>query len=133
MLRSDSVGERRRLGDDDLLNRLDALAQHGAEDGEQRHGEHERRRDRPVRLERVHHDEDDADERGEHHVHERGDEPLGVGPHLLQLAERLTAPLILERLEGERERVTDAVGVEVGADALHDDVDEVVLEVLRDA
>ena len=61
------------------------------------------------------------------------DQLLDVGAHLLQLAERLAAALVLEDRIGQLERVADAVGVELRAQPLRDDVDEVVLEVLRDA
>ena len=64
---------------------------------------------------------------------EAGDELLDVGADLLQLAERFAAALILEDRVGQFERMADAVGIECGADPLRDDVDEVVLEVLRDA
>ena len=84
-----------------------------AQPAEQRNGEQERRRDRPVNLEGVDHHEHDADERREDDVHERGDELLGVGADLLQLAERLAAALVLEDLEGQGQRVTNAVGVEL--------------------
>ena len=61
------------------------------------------------------------------------DQLLDVGAHLLQLAERLAAALVLEHRVGQLERVPDAVGVELRAQPLRDDVDEVVLEVLGDA
>ena len=65
----------------------------------------------------VDHHEDDADQRGEHHVDGRRDELLDVGAHLLQLAERLAAALVLEHRVGQLERVADAVGVEVARPA----------------
>jgi hypothetical protein len=86
-----------------------------------------------VDVERVDDDEDDSDERREHDVHERGDKPLRIRARLLELAERLSAPLILEHLVRESERVADAIGVQLGAEPLGYDVDEVVLEVLRHA
>ena len=61
------------------------------------------------------------------------DQLLDVGAHLLQLAERLAAALILEHRVGQLQRVADAVGVELRAQPLGDDVDVVVLEVLGDA
>ena len=61
------------------------------------------------------------------------DQLLDVGAHLLQLAERLAAALILEHRVGQLERVADAVGVELRAEPLRDDVDVVVLEVLGHA
>ena len=64
---------------------------------------------------------------------EVGDELLDVGADLLQLAERFAAALILEDRVGQLERVPDAVGVELRAEPLRDDVDVVVLEVLRHA
>ena len=63
----------------------------------------------------------------------RRDELLDVGAHLLQLAERFAAALILEHRVGQLERMPDAVGVELRAEPLGDDVDVVVLEVLGDA
>ena len=42
-------GQRRRLGDDHLLDLLDAAAQHRAEDAEERHRQEVDRRDQPVR------------------------------------------------------------------------------------
>ena len=49
------------------------------------------------------------------------------------VAERLAAALILEDRVRQLERVPDAVRVDLRADTLRDDVDEVVLEVLGDA
>ena len=60
-------------------------------------------------------------------------ELLDVGPHLLELAERFAAALILEDGVGQLQRVADAVGVELSAKPLRDQVDVVVLEVLGDA
>ena len=71
--------------------------------------------------------------RGEDHVDERRDELLGVGPNLLELAQRLAAPLVLEDLEGQGQRVANSVGVELRAQPLRYNVDEVVLEVLGHA
>src|SRR5687768_5056458 len=125
--------QRGGFGNDLLLEHLDLAAEHRAQSAE----DWDRREvgwgDRPVCVEGVNHHEHDADERGEHDVHEGGDETLDVRSHLLKLAERLAAPLILEDLEWERERVADAVGVQIYADTLRGDVDEIVLEVLRDA
>ena len=61
------------------------------------------------------------------------DQPLDVGPHLLQLAERFAAALILEHRVRQLERMADAVGVELGAEPLRDQADVVVLKVLRHA
>ena len=125
--------QRRRLGDDRLLDHLDLLAEHRAEDAERRHGQEVDRRDQPVHAPGVDHHEDDADERREQDVDRRRDQLLDVGAHLLQLAERLAAPLVLEHRVRQLQRVLDAVRVEPRAQALGDDVDEVVLEVLGDA
>ena len=46
--------------------------------------------------------------------------------------ERLAAALILEDLVRQRQGMPDAVRVDLRAEPLRDDVDEVVLEVLRD-
>ena len=81
----------------------------------------------------IDHDEDHAHERCEDDVHERTDEFFGIGANFLELAERLAAALILEDLEGDGQGMANAVGVELGAEPLGDDVDEVVLEVFRDA
>ena len=51
----------------------------------------------------------------------------------MQLAERFAAALILEHRVRQLQRVPDAVGVDLRAEALADHVDEVVLEVLRHA
>ena len=126
-------GERRRLGDDHLLNLLDPPAQHRAEHAEDRHGQEVGRRDDPVHGEGVDHHEDDADERREQDVDGRRDELLDVGADLLQPAERFAAALVLEHRIRQLERVADAVGVQLRAEPLGDDVDVVVLEVLRDA
>ena len=136
MFRSDSVVEPASAvvsRDDLFLNRLDALAQHRADDAEHRHGQQVHRRDEPVHREGVDHHEDDADERREEHVDRRRDQPLDVGPHLLQLAERFAAALIFEHRVRQLERMADAVGVELGAKPLRDQVDVVVLEVLGHA
>ena len=82
---------------------------------------------------RVNHHEHQADERREHYVHHRRDEFLDVGPDLLQLAQSLAAPLVLEEGIGKLERVLDAVGVDAGADLLRDEVHEIILEILGHA
>ena len=126
-------GERRGLGDDRLLDHLDLLAEHGAQEAERRDGQKVDRGDQPVDAPGVDHHEDDADQRREQHVDRRGDQLLDVGADLLQLAQRLAAALVLEHRVGEIQRVLDAVRVEPRPEALGDDVDEVVLEVLGDA
>ena len=91
-------------------------------------------RDQPVDGEGVDDDEDDADQgRGRAMLMAAEIELLDVGAHLLELAEGLAAPLVLEELVGQVERVPDPVGVEPRAEPLGDDVDEVVLEVLGHA
>ncbi len=86
-----------------------------------------------MHAEGVDDDERDADERLEEHVDGRRDQPLDVGPHLLQLAQRLAAALVLEQLVRQPERVADAVRVEPRPEPLGDDVHVVVLEVLGHA
>ena len=115
------------------LDRLDSPAENRAQPAEHRDREEKRRRDRPVDVVCVDHDEDHADEAREDDVHERGDELLGVAADLLEFAKCLTATLVLEDLERQRERVTNSVGIELRAQSLRYDVDEVVLEVLGDA
>ena len=126
-------GQRRRFRDDDLLDLFDAPAEHRAEHAEDRHRQEIDRRDQPVHAERVDHHEDDPDERREEHVDARRDQLLDVGAHLLQPAERLAAALVLEHRIRQLQRVPDAVRIQLRAQPLRDDVDVVVLEVLRDA
>ncbi len=126
-------GERRRLGDDHLLDFLDPPAQHRAEHAQDRHRQEVGRRDHPVDAEGVDHHEDDADERGEQHVDRCRDQALDVGADLLEPAERFAAALVLEHRIRQLERVLDAVRVQLGAQPLRDDVDVVVLEVLGHA
>ena len=136
MFRSDSVVEPASAvvsADDLLLDDLDALAQHRAEDAENRHGKEVHRRDQPVHRKRVHHHENDADERREEHVDRRRYQTLDVGAHFLKLAEGFTAALIFEDRIRQLERVADAVGIEFGAETLCDQVDVVVLKVLGHA
>jgi len=83
--------------------------------------------------ERVHDDEHHADQTREEDVHERGDEALRVGPDLLKLAECFAAALVLEDLKGEGQRMPDPIGVQLCAQPLRYDIDEVVLEILGDA
>ena len=83
--------------------------------------------------ERVDGHEDQADQGDEHHVHEVRDQHLRVGPRLLHLLQDLPRALVLEDGVGKGEGVGDAPLVQLRADALGDDVDEVVLEVLGDA
>ena len=85
-----------------------------------------------MHAERVDHDEDDADDGGEEDVDGDGNELLDVSPHFLQPAERFAAALILEHGVGKLERMADAVGIDLRADSLCDDVDVIVLKVLRD-
>ena len=126
-------GQRRRFPDDDLLDLLDAAAQHGTEHPENRDRQEIRRRNQPVHAERIDHHEDNADERGEQHVDGCRDELLDVGSDFLQFAQRLPAALILEHRVGQLERVANPVRVQLRAQALRNHVDVVVLEVLRDA
>ncbi len=84
-------------------------------------------------AERVRHHEDNPDQRGEQDVDAGRDQLLTVGPALLKPAERFAAALILEDRVGQLQRVPDAVGVQLRAEPLRDDVDVVILKVLRDA
>jgi hypothetical protein len=86
-----------------------------------------------VHRERVDHHEHDADERREQQVDEDRDQALDVAADLLQLAERLAAPLVLEHRVRQLQRMADPVGVELRAQPLRDQVGEVVLEVLGHA
>jgi len=83
-----------------------------------------------VHAPRVHHHEHDADHRGEEDVDGGRNQFLDVRPHLLQLAERFAAALVLEDRVGQFEGVPDAVRVDLRAEPLRDDVDEVILEIL---
>ncbi len=85
-----------------------------------------------MHRERVDHHEDDAHQRREEHVDRDGNELLDVHAHLLQHSERLPAALILEGGIGQVERMAHAVRIELRAQPLRDDIDAVVLEVLRD-
>lgn len=70
------------------------------------------------------------------HAHQREKEDvngvhyqaLGVGASLLQLVEQLSGALVLKNRVGEREGVLNTPRVNVGARALDDDVNVVVLE-----
>ena len=97
---------------------------------EQGHGQEVDGSDDPVDAEGVDDHEDDAHQRREEDVDGGGDQLLDVGADLLQLAQGLAAPLVLEDLVGQVQRVADAVRVDLGPQALGDHVDEVVLEVL---
>jgi len=127
------AGERRGLRHDPFLDRLDPAAQGRAHDPEQGDGREVGRRDQPVHREGVDDDEDHSDDGGEEDVHRRADQLLDVGADLLQLAEGLAAALVLEDRVRQRQRVPDAVGIDPRSEPLDDDVDEVVLEVLRHA
>ena len=112
------------------MNALDAATQQPAQSAEQRYGREKGGHDDPVHRECVDDDEDDADERRENEVDGERDKSLDVGPHLLELTERFTAALILKHGIGQLQRMSDAVRVHLGADALYDHVDIVVLEIL---
>src|SRR6185437_2609621 len=122
--------ERGRLGDDHFLHALDSTAQHRAEQAKQWNREQKRRCDGPVNLVRIHHHEDDANDRRKENVHGCRYEPLRVESRLLDLSERLTAALILEERVWQLERVSNSVGIEIDADALRNYVDEIILECL---
>src|SRR5439155_25401369 len=81
----------------------------------------------------VDHDEDHADERDEQNVDGGANQALDVGPNLLKLAQGFAASLIFERRIGQLKRMPHAVGIDPGAEALRDDVGEVVLKVFGDA
>lgn len=108
-------------------------AEYGTERAEQRDCQEEGRSDCPVHIKGVDHDEDDANQGAKQYVDEDLDELLDVGAHLLQFAERFAAALIFEDLVREAQRMADAVGVHSRAELLRDSVDDVVLNVLRDA
>ena len=84
-------------------------------------------------ADRVDHHEDDPDDGGEDDVDERANELFRVGANLLQFPKRLAAALVFKDGKRDRERMANAVGVESRADALNDDVEEVILEILGDA
>ncbi len=81
----------------------------------------------------IDHHKDHPDQRGEERADRRRDEPFDIEPDFLELSERLAAPLVLEHCVGELKRVPEPVGIEPGTEPLGDDVDEIILEVLRDA
>ena len=124
------AGQGRRLLHDRGLHGLDLLAEGRAEQGEGRDAEEVGGGDDPVHAQGVHGDEDDADQGREQDVDGGLDQPLDVRAHLLQLAQRLPAALVLEDLVGNGQGVADPVRVELGPQALRDHADEVVLEVL---
>src|SRR5689334_6560685 len=126
-------GQCSRLGDDHLLDVLDAATQRPAQRAEQRHGSKKRRHDHPVNGEGVDHHEHYAHQRRENQIDRERDEALDVLPYLLQFAQRLAASLILEHGVGQLQRVPDSLRVHLGPDALDDHVDVIVLEVLGNA
>src|SRR5436190_3707671 len=79
----------------------------------------------------VDHDKDNADQRGEEQVDRDVDELLYVGSHFLKLAQSLSASLIFELRIRKLQRMPDTVGIEPRSHLLCDQIDEVVLEVLR--
>ena len=127
------AGQGRGFGHDGLLDDLDALAQHKAQDAQQRDGEEVARRNGPVHRDGVPHHEDDAHQRRKQHVHEALNELFHVDAHLLELAQGFAGALVLKYLVGQLQGVAQAVGIHLGPQPLGDDVDVVVLEVFGDA
>src|SRR5262245_8565561 len=84
-------------------------------------------------AEGINHHEDDSHERREQDVDGGGDELLDVSSDLLQLTERFSTTLIFKDGIGQLEGMADAVGVKLSAESLCDDVDVVVLKILRHA
>jgi len=126
-------GQRRRLGHDHLLNGFHPPTQSPAQYAQQRNRRQERGHDDPVHRKRVEDDEHDADQSRENEIDRQRDEFLDVGPHFLELAQRLAASLVLKDGIRQLQRVPDAVRIHLGAHTLDDDVDVIVLEVLGDA
>jgi hypothetical protein len=122
--------EGRGLGHDHLLDVLDPPAQDRAQPPEQWHRQEVGRGDHPVDAERVDHHEHDSDQGREEDVDSGGDELLDVGTHLLEFAESLAAPLVLEDRVGELEGVADPVGVDLGGRRISKKKNVVVLEVI---
>ena len=57
------------------------------------------------------------------------DQPLDIGSNLLKFAQRLAAPLVLKNRIRQLKRVANAVGIDLRADPLRDDVGEIILEI----
>ena len=82
---------------------------------------------------RIPHYPEHTDQGGEDDIDRSDSQLLDVGAHFLKLAERLAATLILEDAVRQFQGVPQAVAVYLSAHPLHNDVDEIVLEILRDA
>ena len=89
------------------------------------------RGDNPVDGERIDDDEHDAHQCGKQDADRRRDQPFDIRTHFLQFPEGLSAALVFEDGIGKLKRVAQSVGVELRSQTLGDDVDEIVLEVLR--
>ncbi len=81
-------------------------------------------------AEGIDHHKNDAHDRNENHINGSGNESLYIAADFLQFAESLAAALVLEYLVGQIQGMPDPIGVHPCAQALHDYVDEIVLEVL---
>ncbi len=86
-----------------------------------------------MHLDRIDHHEYQSHQGRKDEIDGESDELLYVASDFLKLAERFSASLILEYRIGELEGMPDSIRVHLRAESLNDDVDEVVLKVLRNA
>ncbi len=104
-----NVTERFRCGsrqggcflDNRLLNDLDLLAQHRAEENKQGNGEKVHRCNQPVDADRIDHDKHHPHQRCKHDIDGCGHQSLNIRAHLLKFTECFPAPLVLEYLVGQ--------------------------------
>src|SRR5208282_3260508 len=90
--------QRRGFGHNGLLHLLDPLAQHRADNSEQRNRNQKRRSNRPMHPEGIDHHKHNADERNEQHIDGSGNKPLHIAADFLQFAQGFAAALVFEHL-----------------------------------
>jgi hypothetical protein len=128
----DEAGVARGLAHDRPLLRLDLPAQQAGEPAEHQYAHEKDRHQRPMFRHRVPDEEADTDQRREQDVDERVDEALGIRAYLEQRGQRLAAALVLELLEIEPQGLAQAVVEDLGAELLHHQPRQVLLQRLRE-
>ena len=100
---------------------------------EDRDDEQVQESDQPVHEKRIDQNEGDPDQGHKNDIDEAQDQLLAVEARFLEFLEQFTRPLVFKNGVRQRERMLDAVGIELGSHALSHDIFVILLEILRNA
>src|SRR5262245_27990307 len=120
------------FGDDHFLDLFNLPAEDRHQCAKNRNGQKINQCDEPVDSKCVHHHEQDAYKRDEENIDDRIGQALDIRSHFLELPQSFAAALVFEYAVRQLERMADAIGVDLCAKPLCDDVDVVILKILGD-